>query len=165
MCAQPIGGAQQPGMLARLRASALCRRDSPANSAREVIGWWEARRVPFNLIVGSAGILTSIVVGIVGLGSELLFNSEFGLPDPPGFALIAIILYGILANVCFTGGWVTELIVRRIWPREADRFATLTLSLGTIFSVVLTLAPAVVIGAAGIFKLLRHLRGIPTHGG
>ena len=160
-----VSRGQRAGTLAVLRASALCRRDSSLNSAREVIGWWEARRIPFNLIVGSTGILTCVVVGVVGLSSELLFKSEFGLPDPPLFALMGIVLYGILANVCFTGGWVTELIVRRFWAHESGRFATLTLSLGTIFAVLLTLAPAIVIGAAGIFKLLRHLRGIPTHGG
>jgi len=165
MWAPPISGVHRARMFARLRASALCRRDSPVNSAREVIGWWETRRIPFNLIVGSTGILTCIAVGVVGLGSELLFNSEFGLPDPPLSALVVIVLYGILANICFTGGWVIELILRKLWPREADRFATLTFSLGTIFSVLLTLAPAVLIGAAGIFKLLRHLRGIPTHAG
>src|SRR5579864_5800344 len=135
MSERSLSGGQRPGMLAALRASALCRRDSPLNSSREVIGWWEARRIPFNLIVGSVGILTCIVVGVVGLGSELLFNSEFGVPNPPLFALIGIILYGIFANVCFTGGWVTELIVRRLWPREADRFATLSFSLGVVFSV------------------------------
>jgi hypothetical protein len=145
---------------AALPFSALCRRDLPLKSARETIGWWEARRIPFNLVVGSAGILTCIVIVIVGLGSEMLFGTEFGLPDPPIFALIGIAIYGIMANVCFTAGWLAELVVRRIWPREADRFATLSITLGVVFSVVLTLAPAFVVSAAGVFKLLRHLRGI-----
>jgi hypothetical protein len=132
----------------------------PADSARDTIGWWEARRIPFNLIVGSVGILTCVIVAVVGLGSEMLFHSEFALPDPPLFVLFGVVIYGIFANACYTGGWVTELIVRRIWPREADRFATLSFSLGIVFSVVLTLAPAVLVGAVGIFKLLNHLRGI-----
>ena len=149
---------KRPGPFAALRVSVLCRRDTPANSARDAIGWWQSRRIPFNLIVGSAGIFTCIVVGVVALGSEILFHTEFGLPDPPAFALIGIIIYGILANVCFTGGWLAELVVRRIWPPEADRFATLSLALGVIFSVLLTLAPAIVIGAGGIFGLMRHLR-------
>jgi hypothetical protein len=80
---------RHPGF-ARLWSSTLCRRDVPPTSAREAIGWWESRRIPFNLIVGSAGILSCIIVGIVGLGSEILFGSEFGLPDPPLFALIGI---------------------------------------------------------------------------
>ena len=142
---------------ARLRSSVLCRRDVPSTSAKEAIGWWESRRIPFNLIVGSAGIISCIVVGIVGLGSSILFDSELGLPDPPLFALVGILIYGIIANICFTGGWLAELVVRKIWPREADRFATLSFSLGLVFSVLLTLTPGIVIGAAGIFGLLRHL--------
>jgi hypothetical protein len=153
-------GGKRINPFAAFGASVLCRRDVPVNSARDVIGWWETRRIPFNLVVGSAGILTCIVIAIVGLGSEMLFNSEFGIPDPPGFALIGVTIYGILANVCFTGGWLAELAVRRIWPREADRFATLSLSLGVVFSVLLTLAPAAIVGSVGVFKLVRHLQQI-----
>jgi hypothetical protein len=142
-----------------LRVSVLCRRDAPVNSARDVIGWWEARRIPFNLIVGSAGILTCIFIGIVGLSSELLFKSEFGLPDPPLFALVAIVIYGVIANVCFTGGWIIELLIRQMWPWEADRFATLSFSLGIVFSVLLTLSPAFLVGTVGLFKLLKRLLG------
>ncbi len=124
-----------------------------------MIGWWEVRRIPFNLIVGTAGLLTCIVVGVVALGSDLLFHSEFGLPNPPAFSLIGILLYGIGANICYTGGWIAELVVRRIWRTESDRFATLTFSLALVFSVLLTLTPAILVGAAGIFRLLSHLFG------
>jgi hypothetical protein len=140
----------------RLRASSLCRRDISVNSAREAIGWWEARRIPFNLIVGIAGILSIVVVCVVGLGSYFLFDGDFAIP-PPLFAAFGVLLYGIAANVFFTCGWLAELIVREVWPVEADRFATLSFSLGLIFSVVLTLTPAIVFGAAGIFALVGHL--------
>jgi hypothetical protein len=148
---------QRHPAFARLGSSTFWSRDVPVINAREAIGWWESRRIPFNLIVGSAGILSCIVVGVVGLGSEILFGSEFGLPNPPLFALIGVLIYGIMANVCFTGGWIAELVIRRIWPHEADRFASRSFSLGLIFSVLLTLTPAIVIGAGGIFGLLAHL--------
>jgi hypothetical protein len=141
----------------RLRYSILCRRDVPISSAKDVIGWWESRRVPFNLIVGTAGILTTVIVGVVGLGSSLLFGSDFGLPDPPLFAVFGILIYAIMANVCYTGGWIAELIVRTTWPEEADRFATLSLSTGLAFSVSLTLAPGIVVGAGGVFGLIAQL--------
>ena len=140
----------------RLRASSLCRRDIPVNSATEAIGWWETRRIPYNLIVGIAGILSIVVVCVVGLGSYFLFDGDFAIP-PPLFAAAEVLLYGVAANVLFTGGWLAELIVRRVWPTEADRFATLSFSLGLIFSVVLTLTPAIIFGAAGIFGLVGHL--------
>ena len=112
--------------------------------------------MPFNLIVGSAGIITCLVIGVVAAGAEIFFHSEFGMPDPPGFAVIGIILYAIMANVCYTGGWITELFFRRFSPREADRFASTSFFLGVIFSVLLTLAPALLVGAVGAFKLLHH---------
>ena len=90
----------------RLRASSLCLRDIPVNSAREAIGWWETRRIPFNLIVGIAGILSAVVVCVVGLGSYFLFDGDFEIP-PPLFAAAEVLLYGIAANVLFTGGWLS----------------------------------------------------------
>jgi hypothetical protein len=141
----------------KLRASILCRRDSPIANASDAIGWWEGRRIPFNLIVGTAGILTCVVVSVVGLASTILFGSDFGLPNPPLFAVFGVIIYGLVANLCFTGGWLAELVIRKIWPREADRFAVVSFSLGLIFSVLLTLSPLIVIGAAGFFGLPRHL--------
>jgi len=144
----------------RLTGSLLCRREVPIGRSKDVIGWWEARRIPFNLIVGIAGVLSCIVAGVVVLGSYFLGNGDFDLPDPPLFAVFGIILYAIAANVCFTGGWLTEIVVRKIWPREADRFAITSFSLGLIFSVLLTLTPGILLGIAGIFALLGHLFGI-----
>ena len=140
----------------RLRYSILCRRDVPITTSKEVIGWWESRRIPYNLIVGTAGILTCVIVGVVGLGSSIFFGSDFGLPDPPLFAVFGILIYAIVANVCYTGGWVAEIAVRKLWPREADRFATLSFATGLAFSISLTLVPGILAGAGGIFGLLLH---------
>jgi hypothetical protein len=108
------------------------------------------------LIVGGAGIISCIVVGVIAAGSYFLFDSDFGMPDPPLFAIFGILLYGIAANVCFTGGWLAELIVRKAWPSQADRFSTLSFSFGLVFSVLLTLTPAIVMGVAGLFALVGH---------
>jgi hypothetical protein len=86
----------------RLKGSLLCHREVPIDSPKNAIGWWEARRIPFNLIVGIAGILSCIVAGVVVLGSYFLGNGDFDLPDPPVFAVSGVVLYAIAANVCFT---------------------------------------------------------------
>ena len=91
------------------------------STAWQAIGWWETRRVAFNLIVGSAGTISSVLVGVVGLGSYFLFDSDFGVPDPPLFALCAVVIYAIMANVCYTGGWVAELAIRKAWPEHDSR--------------------------------------------
>jgi hypothetical protein len=144
---------------ARLRNSILCRRDVSPASAWEVIGWWEARRIPFNLIVGIAGLLSCIVIGVVAVGSFFLFNSDFGSPGSPLGEVFLVLIYALGANIFFTGGWIAELIVRKLWPIQADRFATLTYSLGVTFAVLLTAAPGIIVGTAGIFEVLRHVFG------
>lgn len=134
-----------------MRSSRLGRRENPASSAWQAIGWWEARRIPFNIIVGAAGAVSGIALLAMGLVGELLFNVPFGLPDPPIFAVVAVVFYAAAANVCFTGGWVAELIVRRTWPNESDGFATLSFTLGLGFAVVVTLLPPVIIGGLAVF--------------
>jgi len=141
----------------KLRNANLFRRDSPVMSGVESLVWWETRRIPYNLIVGSAGIVTSVVIIAIGATAEIFFHSDFGLPDPPIFAVFSVILYGIMANVCFTAGWITELFFRHFSPREADRFATNSFFYGVIFSVLLTLAPVFLVGTIGAFTLLHHL--------
>lgn len=147
-------------LFALIRGSLLCERSVPVASARQAIGWWEARRVPFNLIAGCAGLVSIAVVSVVGVGAELLFNSDLGLPDPPLFAVFGVILYALLVNICYTGGWMVELAIRAIWPEQADRFATLSLSLGVLLTILVTLLPGIVIGAAGIFGLVGHIFGV-----
>ena len=143
-------------MFGRLRSSPLFRRESPATTARDAIGWWESRRIPYNLIVGCAGILSCIAAGVVAVISVNLYPNDAGIPDPPIFILFGIILYGIIANILYTGGWVVELLIRKAWPREADRFATLSFASGLVFSVLLTLTPFFLFGAAGIVALVKH---------
>ncbi|MEO7193080.1 MAG: hypothetical protein ABI051_18695 [Vicinamibacterales bacterium] len=82
------------------------------------------------------------------------------MPYPPLFAIFGIVLYAVMANVCYTGGWLAELVVRAAWPQQANRFATLTFSIGVVFSVLLTSAPGVLLAAGGVFGLIGHFWGV-----
>jgi hypothetical protein len=137
--------------------STLARRETLVTTSWEAIGWWETRRFAFNMIVGCAGLLSCIVAFVAAISAAVLFNSDYGLPDPPAVGVVAVVLYAIMANVCYTGGWIAELIVRRAWPEEADRFATRSFSLGLTFSILLSLTPGVVIGVGGIVGLVGRL--------
>jgi hypothetical protein len=148
--------ARHPGLFARIRSSNLFRRDVPITNSRDAIGWWESRRIPFNLVVGSAGILTCICCAVVLVAASILAPREFDLGSPL-VAPILILLYGILANICYTGGWVVELVIRKFWSHEADRFATTSFFLGLLFSPLLTLAPGIVFVVGGLFGLGHHL--------
>ena len=57
----------------------------------------------------------------------------------PGLAVIA---YGVGANICYTGGWISEALVRKIWQERTGAFGQIAFVLGLVFSVLITLAPA-----------------------
>jgi hypothetical protein len=115
----------------------------------QIVAWWELRRIPFNLVVGVAGIASCLIVGAVAIITEALLGSVGWMPDSPLFALVWVLIYGMMANVFYTGGWVAELIVKRACPEDAASFPTLSFSLGLALSALLTLSVGVVIGVAG----------------
>jgi hypothetical protein len=135
-------------------------RIQPLASAWQIIGWWESRRVPYNLIVGATGVLTCSVFFLIAVLADYFFHSDFGLPDPPLFGIFAVIAYGVMANVCYTGGWLAEIIVLKIWPEDGKGFGKISFALGLLFSIGLTLLPAVFIVAFSGLKLLNR---ISTH--
>lgn len=108
----------------------------------EILKWWEKRRLPYNLIVGATGVLTCFITAMVAAISYKIFEEPIGIPDPPFVAVFGVILFGIAANVCFTGGWIAELLAQKVWNEKAADFAQIAFTLGLGFSVLLTLAPA-----------------------
>jgi hypothetical protein len=133
-----------------ISTSSIGRRDTPLKTPWAVIGWWEARRVPFNLLVGTTGLVTAIAMLSVAWASERTLGIPIGLPDPPFFAILGAIAFGLAANVCYTDGWIAELIVRKTWPNEAEQIGPISFTLGLGFAVVLTLLPALLVSAAAI---------------
>ena len=77
-------------------------------------------------------------------------GAPIGLPDPPGLAIVGVLVYGVLANVFYTGGWVTELLVARLWRADTTRFGPIAYTLGTAFSGLVTLIPAGLILASAV---------------
>jgi hypothetical protein len=49
------------------------------------------------------------------------------------------------ANVGFKRGWVLEVLMRRVCVGRIDAFGEVAFAWGTLFSVMLTLVPAVVV--------------------
>jgi hypothetical protein len=127
-------------------------RPSAGDSFWEIFCRWELRRLPYNLIVGSVGVLSSGVILVLAAIASEIFNEPLGLPDPPILAVFGVIAYGIAANVCYTGGWLTEWVVRKVWRERAGVFGEISFVLGVVFSVLLTLVPA---GLALLVLILR----------
>jgi len=128
------------------------RKDDSGNF--DIIKWWELRRIPYNLIVGATGMLTLIAIFAVAAIGELVFGVACEWPDPPIFAIFAVVAYGIAANVCYTGGWVVEILVRKVWKERAGAFGEIAFFLGLIFSVLLTLAPAALFTGLLVLRLI-----------
>jgi hypothetical protein len=126
------------------------RRDGPLKTSWAVIGWWEARRIPFNLLVGATGLVAVSAILAVAWASERTLGVPVGLPDPPFFAILGVIAFALAANVCYTGGWVAELIVRKTWPNEAERIGPISFALGLGFAVLVTLLPVLLVSGAAV---------------
>lgn len=106
-------------------------RRTPLSTVR----WWESRRLVFNKAVGAAGLVT---LAGVSLFAALPPYSSFMIGPQ---MLVAAAVYGVLANGCYTLGWVAELLARRVWGRSAPDLGPLLFRQGLIFSVGLTLLP------------------------
>jgi hypothetical protein len=85
--------------------------------------------------VGTAGVVTLAGLSIL---VALPPHSSF-LPLP--VMLMGALVYGVLANGCYTLGWMAELLARRVWGRSAPDLGPLLFRQGLIFSVGLTLFP------------------------
>ncbi len=123
----------------------LFQRQEGQMNSLQIILWWEARRLFFNIVVGIAGVITVFTMLFSAMIADKLFNEPIGWPDPPIFAIIGVVVYAIGANVCYTVGWLAELIAREVWGDKAKSFAEISFTLGVIFSFLLTLVPGGII--------------------
>jgi hypothetical protein len=117
--------------------SRVLNRENAATTPGQVILWWEARRVPYNMVVGLVGFLSVAV--LLALGPRVAH------PDEPLFSPFflfgGILVYGIAANICYTAGWITELAIRKLSAESTDKFAQNAFKSGLLFSCLLTSLP------------------------
>jgi hypothetical protein len=100
---------------------------------QEIIAWWESRRFRFNLYVGIVGAVSWVLVLVAGSAAAKP-GVDF---EEPIAMLLGPIIYGLLANVCYTLGWIVDTISYEGTPR------TRLYKAGIIFSVVATALPGV----------------------
>jgi hypothetical protein len=139
-------------------------RDFGENDSRPVIEWWESRRLFYNKILVVAGTVTCILMISCGLVSEPMVGVAIGIPDPPIFIPIGIIAYLFIANICYTGGWIAELLLAKfIKSGSTTVFGVRAFRLGVKFSILLTLFPAVLSWASLLFDLVTGRREPPDY--
>ena len=104
-----------------------------------LLRWWESRRLFYNKVVGATGLVTLAGVSLVSL------LPPHPTPVSPLPMLVAAAVYGVLANGCYSFGWVLDVVARRVWGRQAPDLGPLLFRQGLIFSVGLTLFPLLII--------------------
>jgi hypothetical protein len=64
--------------------------------------------------------------------------------NPPageeGFEPFLAMMLGIFgSNICYTGGWIAELVARKLWQEKVTFFGPVAFSLGLIFTALVCL--------------------------
>lgn len=124
------------------------RNDVTCRTTGEVVRWWESRRGGYNIAVGSAGLVTLLAVQVISR------VPPGGMPIPWQPMVFIPLVYGILANVAYTGGWVAELWIRNTLGRGMDPVGPTIFRYGFAFSIGLTLFPIAVISLAKLAQIV-----------
>jgi hypothetical protein len=118
-----------------------------------VVQWWESRRLSYNVIVGGTGVAVLLYVNalevLLGHGMLIPRAGHSGID-----ALVVIGAYGLLANVCYTFGWVAENIAERWLKRPIYGLGPALFRHGLVFSIGLTLIPVVLVTTANIAGMI-----------
>lgn len=103
----------------------------------QVIRWWELRRLLYNVVL--------LVIGVAAIaGMEWLMTMVIPMGEDavePMALVLGAVVYGIMANLCYTLGWVIELWGRKADPVAARRRGRRMFRAGFLFSCTLTSLP------------------------
>lgn len=92
----------------------------------QIIFWWELRRILYNIIVLLAGIISLLLMSAI-------------VNVPPGEDLVepfAIIGFGILCNLGYSLGWLTEIFIKR-----GNTYGPKTFKIGLFFTLFFIFLP------------------------
>ncbi len=107
----------------------------------DAIAWWEVRRIPYNLALFATGLLSLSLIEWVG--SYYVASGEDVIE--PILLIIASVSYGIAANIFYTLGWITEILWSEGKTDLTQPLRAKIFCMGLIFSIALTLLPAILI--------------------
>lgn len=117
-----------------------------------ILIWWESRRLLYNVIVGATGLVTLAVIAIANFGHA---HEPPGRPAPSLFVLVVV--YGVLANVCYTLGPIIEAALERVWKDRVLPVGPPLFRQGLAFSVGLTLLPIPIMIGVELLRLVHFL--------
>ncbi|MBF0197934.1 MAG: hypothetical protein HQL32_09495 [Planctomycetes bacterium] len=112
-----------------------------SESVFKIIGWWESYRIRYNVIVGVSGFANFIFSMSVLLLGNIIFEGSLQLPDPPLAVPLGIIVFGIMANICYTSGWIISAICIKTFKYSAFSCKSIFV-FGSLFSIFITFIPS-----------------------
>lgn len=113
----------------------------------DAIVWWEIRRIPFNVLILAVGFLSAFL--FAAIGSQVLQDQDVGSP------VLVAVFYVLGANLCYTLGWLTEILWSWGKTTQTAAIRPRVFRLGLIFSAGLTVLPVIVISAVWILRRFR----------
>lgn len=120
-------------------------------TARAILGWWESRRLAYNAMVGSAGL--------VSVGAIMSISLLFGDAVHPEQAIIPITVFGVMANVCYLLGPATEILIQKLWGNRVLPTGPSLFRIGLTFSVGLALFPTLLVAILTVVRTVAILLG------
>jgi hypothetical protein len=111
--------------------------DTASMTNGQIIRWWELRRILYNTLLLIVGV--SAIIGMEWLVTKVIPLGEDAIE--PMILVLGILIYGFVANLFYTLGWVIELWARKSDPVSARRRGQWMFRVGMLFSCVLTSVP------------------------
>jgi len=108
--------------------------DQEDRSLLAAFGWWEKRRIAYNVIVGICGLIVLIFFLNVPLDPALIIDA---------------ILYGVIVNLFYTLGFLIEVVSRYYFKSDRD-FSKSRKGLfwtGLVISVLITFGIGFILGS------------------
>lgn len=124
----------------------LLKTEAHERSVFEIILWWEIRRILYNFIVLVSGVLSLIIMIKSASGIVVLE------PGEDFYEPIMIPIFGILCNIAYTLGWLTEVIFR-----PSINYAPKMFKRGLYFTLFWVFLPSTIWLILGIINQIKKI--------
>jgi hypothetical protein len=84
--------------------------DGTSDHALDIVAWWEIRRIPFNILIGTVGIAS--LAAWLSIGSLPLMTERVNSADAVGAEPLSVLAAPFLFNLCYTAGWMAEITLK-----------------------------------------------------
>lgn len=117
--------------------------------ASAIVGWWERRRLAYNVIVGGSGLVS------LGVGFALSWLPPNGWGGSLGFPWQPVVVFGVLANLFYFLGPTVELLIEKLSKGQVLPTGPVLYRMGLTFSAGLALLPTLIFLLDWVFRIVQ----------